>query len=57
MNMHTSAQPTGTRIAQPADEEIKHHGDELQQQVDDAAGKKPSNHTPDNGGEASDDAA
>lgn len=33
---------TGKQVAQPADEEIKNHGDQLAQQVKDAAGKKSS---------------
>jgi hypothetical protein len=33
--------PSGdTRLAQPADEEIKLHGDQLKKQVDAATGKK-----------------
>ena len=31
----------GKQVAQPAEEEIKKHGDQLQKQVDEAAGKKP----------------
>lgn len=34
---------TGQQVAQPAEEEIKKHGDQLQKQVDEAAGKPPGN--------------
>lgn len=32
---------TGRQVAQPAEEEIKKHGDQLQKPVDEAAGKQP----------------
>lgn len=32
---------TGKQVAQPAEEEIKKHGDQLQRQVDAAAGSEP----------------
>ncbi|GIZ50435.1 hypothetical protein [Noviherbaspirillum aridicola] len=32
-------QQSGKQVAQPADEEIKKHGDQLQKQVDTVAGK------------------
>ena len=34
-------QEAKTRVAQPADEEIKKHGDQLAKQVRDAAGTQP----------------
>lgn len=50
-------QTTGTGLARPAGEEIKKHGDALQRQVDDAAGKDAHEKAPDDGDKAADDAA